>query len=163
MARKHIKRLIETKGGHLLECLSRGLSLRSACKILSMSEQTVYSWLQRASKPRAAKRYKQFAADFEAAKAAGIQALVAKLDDPEVEHQTIEERDGDGNLVSSKTIKRVRYKNNAQFLLSRMHPELFSEKVTSEIALDELRNPETDEETKGPNLAAALMRFHGKQ
>ena len=79
------------------------------------------------------------------------------------ERQKIEEHDGDGNLVKVRTIEREKYKNSAAYLLARMHPELFSEKVTSEIALDKLRNPETDEETKGPNLAAILKRFRGQK
>ena len=163
MARKHVKGLIERKGPHLLEALREGLSLSAACKVLSMSEQTVYSWMQKASKPRAAKHYREFAEAFEAARAQGIKVLIAKLDAPEVERQKIEEHDGDGNLVKVRTVEREKYKNSAEFLLARMHPELFSEKVTSEIALDKLRNAETDEKTKGPNLAAIIERFRTKK
>ena len=81
---KYVKRLIEMKGPHLLEALKQGLSLSAACKILSMSEQTVYSWMQKASKPRAAKHYREFAEAFEAARAEGIKVLITKLDAPEV-------------------------------------------------------------------------------
>ena len=155
---KNLKSFLERKSPKLLEGLRKGLSLAAACKIAQLSDQTVYGWMERAAQPRAAKHYKQFAQDFEEARAQGLEALIEKLDDPEIEIKSETQTDADGNVVEKESTK-IKKINNAKWLLSRMHPELFSERVI-EIQLS--KGDDSQEDNRGPNLDAVKDRLREK-
>ena len=157
MTRRNGKSLMDRKSPKLFEGLREGLSISAACQSARLGRQTLYYWLDCAKKPRAKKIYRDFAAAYEEAHAVGVKSLIAKLDEPYIDTTVTEIFDAENNLLSKKITTKTRTPNNAKWLLSRMQPDLFNERVIVAREIAKLTEKQT-QRSQGPRIPEIIER-----
>ena len=161
MEKRNDKSLMEQKAPKLLEGLRKGLSISAACRCAALPRQTFYYWRNCAEKQSAKKIYKDFEAQCIEAQAEGLKSLIAKLDEPYIDTKVTERFDAENNLLSKKITTKTRTPNNAKWLLSRMHPELFNERVIVAREIAKLTEKQT-QSYQGPRIPEIIERVSAR-